>query len=128
MNTYRADLLAIGRVRSAGGYTKPVMLGGVRNAALAAVGLGLLGIAAQRWLTKETFASIASCGLAAWGFGLIALITCGVLEKRLQRRALSRRKREALRLTSLFCDALFFEVGGLGALLFLTWLGVYVAL
>ncbi|MCL5743323.1 MAG: hypothetical protein M1541_05250 [Acidobacteria bacterium] len=107
MNTYRAGLLAIGRVRRAGGYTKPVILGGLRNAALAAVGLGLLGIAALRWLRKET---------------------CGVLEKRLQRRALSRRKKEALRLTSLLGDALFFEVGGLGALLFLTWLGVYVAL
>jgi hypothetical protein len=41
--------------------------------------------------------------------------------------ALSRRKREALRLAGSFTGALFFEVGGLGALLFLTWLSVFAA-
>ena len=46
-------------------------------------GLGLLGIAAKQWLSVGTFAAIASGGLAAWGFGLIALIMCGVPEKQL---------------------------------------------
>jgi hypothetical protein len=36
--------------------------------------------------------------------------------------------RIAVRLTCLYADALFFEVGGLGALLYLTWLCMYSAL
>jgi hypothetical protein len=54
------------------------------------------------------------------------VIICAVLEAA-PSDALSRRKREAVRLTGSLADALLFEVRGLSTRLFLTWLGVQVA-
>ena len=130
MNVSHAKGLALRHPRSAWRYNRPVVLGGLRNTAFAAASMTLLGMLANRWLSVQAFAAVASAGLAVWALGLTAVIISGVLEKWFRRklyRQSSARMRIALRLTCLFADALFFEVGGLGALLFLTWLCVYSA-
>jgi hypothetical protein len=130
-NAMHAKGLVLHHPRSAWRYTRPVVLGSLRNTVLAAGCTSLLGMLTIHWLSAETFAAVASAGLAIWVLGLTAVIISGGLEKSLQRKAhrqSSTRMKIAVRLTCLCADALFFDAGGLGALLFLTWLCVYSAL
>ena len=131
MNASHAEGLVPRHRRNAWRYAGPVVLGSLRNTVLAAGCTSLLGMLALRWLSAEAFTAVASAGLAIWALGLTAVIVSGVVEKwfhRKEHRQPSTGMRIAVRLTCLYADALFFEVGGLGALLFLTWLCMYSAL
>jgi hypothetical protein len=131
MNAMHAKGLVPHHERSGWRYSRPVVLGSLRSTVLAAGSTSLLGMLALPWLSAETFAAVASAGLVIWALGLTAVIISGALEKWFHRKEhgqSSTGTKIAVRLTCLSADALFFEVGGLGALLFLTWLSVYSAL
>jgi len=109
MKADRAETCGLGRVRSARVYTEPVVLGGLRNAALAVGGPGSTGNCREAVAFSRAF-----CGDRKWrarGMGSRVDRTDHVRRpgKAALGEPLSRRKREALRLAGSFTDALFFR-------------------